>query len=65
MSRPDYPEAWRAAPRHKRSQYQRVGNIPFGSRLAADGQHLEPDTAEQAASQEIRWGREINPFAVT
>jgi hypothetical protein len=31
-----------------------VGNIPFGSRLAADGQHLEPDAAEQAALQEIR-----------
>ena len=30
-----------------------MGNIPFGSRLAPDGQHLDPDAAEQAALQEI------------
>src|SRR5215468_3017234 len=35
-------ERTRDALRHKRSQGHRVGNIPFGSRLAADGQHLEP-----------------------
>jgi site-specific DNA recombinase len=39
---------------HKRIQGERVGNIPFGSRLADDGQHLEPDPAEQAALAEIR-----------
>jgi hypothetical protein len=39
--------------RHKRSQGERVGNIAFGSRLADDGQHLEPDPAEQAALAEI------------
>lgn len=39
---------------HKRSQGQRVGNIAFGSRLADDGRHLEPDPAEQAALVEIR-----------
>src|SRR5450631_3109220 len=47
-------ERTRDAMRHKRSQGQRVGNIAFGSRLAADGQHLEPDPAEQAALAEIR-----------
>src|SRR5258706_8230038 len=47
-------ERTRDALRHKRNQGHRVGNIPFGSRLAADGQHLEPDLAEQAALQEIR-----------
>src|SRR5262249_1796505 len=47
-------ERTRDALRHKRSQGHRVGNIPFGCRLAADGQHLEPDAAEQAALQEIR-----------
>jgi len=47
-------ERTRDALRHKRNQGHRVGNIPFGSRLAADGQHLEPDAAEQAALQEIR-----------
>jgi hypothetical protein len=31
-----------------------VGNIAFGSRLSDDGQHLEPEPAEQAALAEIR-----------
>src|SRR5262245_47710975 len=47
-------ERTRDALRHKRSQGQRVGNIPFGSRLADDGKRLEPDAAELAALQEIR-----------
>src|ERR1700683_5613289 len=47
-------ERTRDALRHKRSQGQRVGNIAFGSRLGEDGQHLEPDPAEQAALAEIR-----------
>ncbi len=47
-------ERTRDALRHKRRQGHRVGNIPFGSRLAADGQRLEPDATEQAAVNEIR-----------
>jgi site-specific DNA recombinase len=47
-------ERTRDALRHKRGQGERVGNIAFGSRLAQDGQHLEPDPAEQAALEEIR-----------
>lgn len=47
-------ERTRDALGHKRSQGERVGNIAFGSRLAGDGQHLEPDPAEQAALAEIR-----------
>src|SRR5689334_3191518 len=47
-------ERTRDALRHKRSQGHRVGNIPFGSRLAADGKRLEPDEGEQQALQEIR-----------
>ena len=47
-------ERARDALRHKRSQGQRVGNIAFGSRLAADGEHLEPEPTEQAALAEIR-----------
>ena len=47
-------ERTRDAMRHKRSQGERVGNIAFGCRLAGDGQHLEPDPAEQAALVEIR-----------
>jgi DNA invertase Pin-like site-specific DNA recombinase len=47
-------ERTRDALRHKRSRGQRVGNIAFGSRLADDGQHLEPEPTEQAALAEIR-----------
>lgn len=47
-------ERTRDALRHKRNQGQRVGNIPFGSRLGGDGQHLEPDPVEQGALAEIR-----------
>jgi site-specific DNA recombinase len=46
-------ERTRDALRHKRSQGQRVGNIPFGSRLGGDGR-LEPDPAEQQALAEIQ-----------
>src|SRR6204780_5402691 len=47
-------ERTRDALRHKRSQGERVGNIAFGYRLAGDGQHLEPDPAEQGVLMEIR-----------
>ena len=47
-------ERTRDALRHKRDQGQRVGNIAFGFRLAADGEHLEQNPAEQAALEEIR-----------
>jgi site-specific DNA recombinase len=47
-------ERTRDALRHKRSQGERIGNIAFGSRLAVDGQHVEPDPAEQGVLSEIR-----------
>jgi site-specific DNA recombinase len=47
-------ERTRDALQHKRSNGERLGNIAFGSRLAGDRQHLEPDPAEQAALAEIR-----------
>jgi site-specific DNA recombinase len=47
-------ERTRDALSHKRNRGERVGNIPFGSRLADDGQHLEPDPVEQTALAEIR-----------
>ena len=47
-------ERTRDALRHKRSQGQRTGNIPYGSRLAGDGAHLEADPAEQEALKHIR-----------
>jgi hypothetical protein len=40
--------------RHKRSNGERVGNIPYGYRLAADGRHLEEDPGEQRVLAEIR-----------
>jgi|GEM_PF-3098269 len=42
---------------HKKSRGERVGAIPYGQRLAADGVHLEPHPAEQrviAAVRELR-----------
>jgi DNA invertase Pin-like site-specific DNA recombinase len=47
-------ERTRDALRHKRSQGERVGNIAFGYRLAADGKHVEPDPGEQTVLEEIR-----------
>jgi DNA invertase Pin-like site-specific DNA recombinase len=47
-------ERTRDAMRHKRSNGERVGNIPYGYRLAADGRHLEQDPGEQTVLAEIR-----------
>ena len=47
----------RTDPRRPPTQTQpgrRVGNIAFGFRLGSDGEHLEPDPAEQSALAEIR-----------
>jgi site-specific DNA recombinase len=40
-------ERTRDAMRHKKASAERVGAIPFGYRMAADGVHLEADEAEQ------------------
>jgi len=40
-------ERTRDALRHKKALGQRVGSVPFGSRLAADGITLEPEPAER------------------
>jgi len=47
-------ERTRDAMSHKRSRGERVGNLAFGYRLADDGEHLEPDPAEQTVLAEIR-----------
>jgi len=47
-------ERTRDAMRHKRANGERVGNIPYGYRLAADGRHLEQDPGEQTVLAEIR-----------
>lgn len=44
----------RAALAAKRSRGERIGTVPYGYRLSADGVHLEPDEVEQAIMQSIR-----------
>ena len=39
---------------HKRSRGERIGEIPFGSRVGADGTHLEEDRFEQAILRRLR-----------
>lgn len=46
-------ERTRDARRHKRAIRERVGTVPFGYRLAADGVRLEADDAEQAILSRI------------
>jgi DNA invertase Pin-like site-specific DNA recombinase len=43
---------------HKKSRGERVGTVPYGYHLAADGTHLEPDADEQAVIAEARALRE-------
>ena len=43
-----------AALAHKAAQGERVGQIPMGSRLAADGVHLIEDAGEQATLGDLR-----------
>jgi site-specific DNA recombinase len=40
-------ERTRDAMRHKRANGQRVGTVPFGFQVAADGHTLEPNPPEQ------------------
>jgi DNA invertase Pin-like site-specific DNA recombinase len=47
-------ERTRDAMRHKRSKGERIGTVPFGYRLAADGVQLEPDVEEQAMVARMR-----------
>jgi DNA invertase Pin-like site-specific DNA recombinase len=47
-------ERTRDAMRHKKANGQRVGTIPFGFQLAADGRTLEPSAIEQRALAIIR-----------
>lgn len=44
----------RAALAERRARGQRIGNVPFGYRLASDGLHLERDDAEQAIVATVR-----------
>ena len=47
-------ERTRDAMRHKRAKGERVGTLPFGARLAADGVQLEADEAEQGLLSHMR-----------
>lgn len=47
-------ERTRDAMHHKRAKGERVGTVPFGFRMAADGLHLEADPAEQGSLSLIR-----------
>lgn len=47
-------ERTREALRHKQTQGERTGSVPYGFRLCADGVHVEPDADEQATLAHIR-----------
>ena len=47
-------ERTRGAMHHKRANGERVGTVPFGFRMAADGMHLEADPPEQGILFRIR-----------
>jgi DNA invertase Pin-like site-specific DNA recombinase len=47
----------RAAMAAARKRGRVVGRVPFGSRLMADGKHIEPDDHEQMILTELRWRR--------
>ena len=44
----------RAALAAKRARGERIGTVPYGYRLAADGLHLEVDEVEQAIMASVR-----------
>lgn len=46
-------ERTRAALASKRAAGERIGQIPYGFRLAADGVHLEPDPADAGLAETI------------
>jgi Recombinase len=39
---------------HKRARGRCVGNVAYGYRLSADGEHVEAEPSEQAALAQIR-----------
>lgn len=44
----------RASLAEKKARGQRIGNLPYGFKLAADGIHTEPDDGEQAVIATVR-----------
>jgi DNA invertase Pin-like site-specific DNA recombinase len=62
-------ERTRDALHHKRSKRERIGTLPFGYRLAADGRHLEEEPIEQSVAARIdemkRAGSTVRSIAAT
>ena len=54
MERNLISERTRAALAHKASKGERVGQVPYGCRLAADGVHLETDPAERRVIELVK-----------
>src|SRR3990172_3285507 len=50
-------ERTKAILQHKKGNGERIGNIPFGYKLASDGVHLEEDLSEQRVIDFIKTGR--------
>lgn len=53
FEREQLAERTSAAMQHMKAQGRRVGSIPHGYRLAADGEHIEPDTREQDVLRQV------------
>jgi len=51
--RVSFRERMRASAEQRRSRGLRVGNVPYGYKLAADGLHLEANEAEQAVIRAV------------
>jgi DNA invertase Pin-like site-specific DNA recombinase len=54
FERDQIAERTKMAMNHKKSQGQRVGSVPYGKKLAADGVSLEDNKQEQAAIEIIK-----------
>lgn len=54
FERDQIKERTSAALQHKRCKGERVGNLPYGFRVSADGVHLEEDPTEQETVNLIR-----------
>lgn len=54
LERMDISDRTRRAMQAKKAKGERVGHIPFGYRLAADGIHIEEDEQEQSIVNQIK-----------
>ena len=54
FERDQISERTRMALSHKKTKGERIGSIPYGYRLAADGSHLETDETEQRIVAQVQ-----------